>query len=72
MIEINKIHFGDCLKNFPKIPDQSVDLIFLDPPYNLQLNKELTRPNHSVVKGVDHDVDKYSSDRLIKSLSKAL
>jgi modification methylase len=61
VISVNKIHFGDCLKNFPKIPDKSIDLIFLDPPYNLQLNKELTRPNHSVVKGVDQEWDKFDN-----------
>lgn len=61
MISVNKIHFGDCLKNFPKIPNKSIDLIFLDPPYNLQLNKELTRPNHSVVKGVDQEWDKFEN-----------
>lgn len=70
MIEINKIHLGDCLKNFPKIPDQSVDLIFLDPPYNLQLNKELTRPNHSVVKGVDHEWDKFENFNAYDQFSK--
>ena len=33
MLSIDKIHLGDCLKNFPKIPNNSIDLVFLDPPY---------------------------------------
>ena len=70
MISINKIHFGDCLKNFPKIPNKSIDLIFLDPPYNLQLNKELTRPNHSVVKGVDQEWDKFDNFNSYDQFSK--
>ena len=70
MISLNKIHFGDCLENFPKIPDKSIDLIFLDPPYNLQLNKELTRPNHSVVKGVDQEWDKFDNFNSYDQFSK--
>ena len=70
MISVNKIHFGDCLKNFPKIPNKSIDLIFLDPPYNLQLNKELTRPNHSVVKGVDQEWDKFDNFNSYDQFSK--
>ena len=58
MLKLDKIHQGDCLELLNKIDDNSIDLIFLDPPYNLQLNKELTRPNHSVVTGVSQDWDK--------------
>ena len=61
MIKTNKIHLGDCLDLLNKLDDKSIDLIFLDPPYNLQLNKELTRPNHSVVNGVSQDWDKFDS-----------
>ena len=52
---------GDCLELLKKLDDKSIDLIFLDPPYNLQLNKELTRPNHSVVNGVSQDWDKFDN-----------
>ena len=38
----NKIINGDCLKELKKIPDETFDLIFADPPYNLQLKKELS------------------------------
>ena len=37
---INKIINGDSLKELKKIPDETFDLIFADPPYNLQLKKE--------------------------------
>ena len=41
----------DCISFMERIPENSVDLIFADPPYNLQLNKELLRPNNSKVEG---------------------
>ena len=41
----NKIINGDSLKELKKIPDETFDLIFADPPYNLQLKKELIRPD---------------------------
>ncbi len=44
-----------------KLPDESVDLVFADPPYNLQLERDLLRPNNTVVDGVDDDWDKFSS-----------
>lgn len=42
------------------LPSGSIDAIFADPPYNLQLGGELTRPDHSVVDAVDDDWDKFS------------
>ena len=61
MLKANKIYLGDCIDLLKGLDDNSVDLIFLDPPYNLQLNKTLTRPNHSVVNGVSQDWDKFGS-----------
>ena len=52
---------GDCITLMKEIPENSVNLIFADPPYNLQLNKELLRPNNSKVDGVKEDWDKFSS-----------
>ena len=49
----NKIINGDSLKELKKIPDETFDLIFADPPYNLQLTKELSRPDRSKVSAVD-------------------
>ena len=47
LMEVNKIIHGDCLKVLETFQDESIDLVFADPPYNLQLNKELYRPNSS-------------------------
>ncbi len=57
------IHQGDCIDILKKLPEKSVDLIFADPPYNLQLKQELYRPNQSKVDGVDDEWDKFSSNK---------
>ena len=57
----NKIINGDSLKELKKIPDETFDLIFADPPYNLQLKKELSRPDRSKVKAVDDKWDKFKN-----------
>ena len=51
----------DCIQAMSNIEDDSVDMVFADPPYNLQLNKSLHRPDHSDVSGVDHEWDKFRS-----------
>src|SRR4051794_40164101 len=51
---------GDCIARLKEIADCSVDLIFADPPYNLQLKGDLFRPDDSRVDGVDNDWDKFS------------
>ena len=57
----NRILIGDCLTELAKLPSESIDLIFADPPYNLQLAGDLLRPNNTKVDGVDDDWDKFSS-----------
>lgn len=57
----NKILVGDCLNELRRIPSGSVDLVFADPPYNLQLSTELLRPNNTRVDGVDDAWDKFGS-----------
>ncbi len=57
----NTILEGDCISHMRALPDNSVDLIFADPPYNLQLGGDLTRPDNSTVNGVDDDWDKFAS-----------
>ncbi len=52
---------GDCLDELRRLPSGSVDLVFADPPYNLQLASELLRPNNTRVDGVDDAWDKFSS-----------
>ena len=52
---------GDCLAELKKLPSASVDLVFADPPYNLQLGGNLSRPDQSAVAGVEDDWDKFDS-----------
>ncbi|MGZ9756596.1 DNA-methyltransferase [Mycoplasma sp. 4423] len=58
---INKIHLGNNLDLFKQIPDKSIDLIFADPPYNMNLQKQLYRYDGSVFDGVNDAWDKYES-----------
>jgi modification methylase len=55
----SKIVNGDCVEELAGLPADSVDLIFADPPYNLQLSGELLRPNNTKVDGVDNDWDQF-------------
>ena len=57
----NRIIEGDCIEILSKLPDNSVDLVFADPPYNLQLGGGLTRPDQSKVNGVDDEWDRFDS-----------
>jgi len=57
----NRILVGDCLDELRRLPARSVDLVFADPPYNLQLSTELLRPNNTKVDGVDDAWDKFAS-----------
>ena len=52
---------GDCVAAMAAMPDASVDLVFADPPYNLQLRGALRRPNESLVDGVDDAWDRFGS-----------
>jgi len=58
---INNIIHGNSLKEIKKIPDKSFDLVFADPPYNMQIGKTLTRPDASKVNGVDDKWDQFNS-----------
>ena len=57
----NKIINGDCLKELKKIPDKTFDLVFADPPYNMQIGEKLTRPDSSRVNGVHDKWDQFAS-----------
>jgi|TARA_Y100000294_G_scaffold14351_1_gene12724 site-specific DNA-methyltransferase (adenine-specific)/modification methylase len=57
----NKIINGDCLVELKKIPNKTFDLVFADPPYNLQLKNKLTRPDSSEVNAVDDKWDQFES-----------
>ncbi len=56
-----RIVVGDCVAEMARLPAASVDLVFADPPYNLQLHGDLKRPDDSRVDAVDDDWDKFSS-----------
>jgi modification methylase len=56
-----RIVVGDCVAELTKLPAASADLVFADPPYNLQLAGDLKRPDDSHVDAVDDDWDKFSS-----------
>jgi len=58
---LNQILVGDCIAELKKIPSRSIDVVFADPPYNLQLSGDLTRPDQSRVDGVDNDWDKFDT-----------
>ena len=60
-LSVDRVLLGDCLARLRELPDGSVDLVFADPPYNLQLDRELLRPNNTVVDGVDDAWDKFLS-----------
>ena len=57
----NKLFQGDCIEVLRTFPERSVDMIFADPPYNLQLEQELYRPNETRVNGVEDDWDKFAN-----------
>jgi modification methylase len=57
----DRIVIGDCVAEMAKLAAESVDLVFADPPYNLQLRGDLKRPDDSRVDAVDDDWDKFSS-----------
>jgi len=57
----NRIINGDSLKELKKIPNESFDLVFADPPYNLQLKNKLIRPDRSVVSAVNDKWDQFES-----------
>lgn len=54
---------GDCLDVLARLPAESIDLIFADPPYNMQLQGELWRPNMTLVDAVDDAWDKFDDFR---------
>ena len=58
---LNRVVVGDCIEKMNKLPPESVDLIFADPPYNLQLNGDLERPDQTKVEGVKESWDKFKS-----------
>ncbi|MEM8580834.1 MAG: DNA methyltransferase, partial [Pseudomonadota bacterium] len=60
-LPLNQIVAGDCIEEMNALPSESVDLIFADPPYNLQLKGDLHRPDNSKVDAVDDAWDQFAS-----------
>ncbi|MFL6784651.1 MAG: site-specific DNA-methyltransferase [Sphingomicrobium sp.] len=60
-LPLDAILEGNCIAEMARLPDNSVDMIFADPPYNLQLGGDLFRPEGSRVDAVDDDWDKFES-----------
>jgi modification methylase len=60
-LPIDAILIGDCVAELAKLPAASVDMVFADPPYNLQLQGDLRRPDQSLVDAVDDSWDQFES-----------
>ena len=65
------IILGDCIEALKALPPKSVDLVFADPPYNLQLGGDLLRPDNSKVDAVDDDWDRFESFATYDAFTKA-
>ena len=65
----NKIVNGNSIKELKKIPSESFDLIFADPPYNLQLRNNLIRPDRSKVNAVNDKWDQFESFKTYDAVS---
>ena len=60
-LPLGQILPGDCIEAMRSLPDASVDMVFADPPYNLQLGGDLNRPDGSHVDAVTDEWDKFDS-----------
>lgn len=61
LLPLDQVLEGDCLQILDTLPAESVDMVFADPPYNLQLQQNLWRPNLTLVDGVDDEWDHFAS-----------
>ncbi len=66
----NKIVNGESLKILKRIPDKTFDLVFADPPYNMQIGEKLKRPDDSKVNGVNDKWDQFSNFKHYDDFSK--
>ena len=67
----NQILRMDCIEAMRSLPDCSIDMVFADPPYNLQLGGDLLRPDNSKVSAVDDDWDKFASFAIYDKFTRA-
>jgi modification methylase len=68
---VNSIIKGDCVAALEALPDKSVDVIFADPPYNLQLGGALHRPDQSLVDACDDEWDQFASFEAYDAFTRA-
>lgn len=68
---LDQVLQGDSLEIMEDLPSESIDLVFADPPYNLQLSQELYRPNMTRVEGVDADWDRFDGFREYDDFTRA-
>lgn len=70
-LPLDRIVMGDCIATMRALPDACVDMVFADPPYNLQLGGDLFRPEGGRVDAVDNDWDKFDSLATYDAFSRA-
>ena len=70
-LPLNTIIAGDCIEAMNALPAESVDLVFADPPYNLQLKSDLHRPDNSKVDAVDDAWDQFDSFKVYDEFTRA-
>jgi modification methylase len=70
-LPVGQILQDDCVKAMARLPDACVDMIFADPPYNLQLGGDLFRPEGSRVDAVDDDWDKFDTFEAYDAFTRA-
>ncbi len=68
---LNTILKGDCVAALEQLPEKSIDVVFADPPYNLQLEGDLHRPDQSKVDAVDDDWDQFDSFEAYDAFTRA-
>ena len=61
ILKLDQVIEGDCVERMKALPEGCADLVFADPPYNMQLRGELRRPDQSKVDAVDDHWDQFSS-----------
>lgn len=70
-IAADRLIEGDCIAGMASLPDACIDMIFADPPYNLQLGGDLFRPEGGMVDAVDDDWDKFDTFAVYDSFTRA-
>ncbi|MEM6908016.1 MAG: DNA methyltransferase, partial [Pseudomonadota bacterium] len=70
-LPLGQILSGDCIEAMRTLPDNSIDCVFADPPYNLQLGGDLNRPDGSEVDAVTDHWDQFASFRAYDEFTRA-